>query len=126
MEDLASQNAGGMALPIPWHTLIDPKASFPKESRKLWEAEVSWRTAMAYDSTEVSMAALKEDPKRGGVLKALTNLNFSVPGVDGAISLLPSGDRNRPMQLAVIRGHHSSKLTFVPLLQAFAFCKIYC
>ncbi len=110
------KNAEGMVLAVPWHILTDPKASFPKTSRKLWGAEVSWRTAMAYDATEALIAALKEDPTREGVQKALANSNFSTPGASGAIRFLPSGDRNRPMQLVkVVRGKSSSGFAFVPL-----------
>jgi ABC-type branched-subunit amino acid transport system substrate-binding protein/serine/threonine protein kinase len=109
-------DAQGMVLAVPWHGRTDPSAKFPKESRKLWGAEVSWRTAMAYDATEALIAALKEDPTRQGIQKALTNSNFLAKGASGPIRFLSSGDRNRPMQLVkIVPGNHPSGFEFVPL-----------
>ncbi len=109
-------DAQGMVLAVPWHIRTDPTAKFPKESRKLWGADVSWRTAMAYDATEALIAALKEDPTRQGVQKALTNPNFSAQGASGPIRFLSSGDRNRPMQLVkIVPTNRPPGFEFVPL-----------
>jgi branched-chain amino acid transport system substrate-binding protein len=109
-------DAEGMVLAVPWHIGTNPKAKFPQLSRKLWGADVSWRTAMAYDATEALIAAIEKDPTRQGVQKALTNSNFSAPGAAGPIRFFPSGDRDRPMQLVkIVPAKRPPGFEFIPL-----------
>ena len=109
-------DAEGMVLAVPWHIATDPTAKFPQVSRKLWGADVSWRTAMAYDATEALIAAIEKDPTRQGVQKALTNSNFSAIGAAGPIRFFPSGDRDRPMQLVkIVPAKHPPGFEFIPL-----------
>ncbi len=48
---IGGAGATDMVLAVPWHILADPQSNFPQTSKQLWDAEVSWRTALAYDAT---------------------------------------------------------------------------
>ncbi|MBE9121791.1 ABC transporter substrate-binding protein [Tychonema sp. LEGE 07199] len=109
--------ATGMVLAVPWHILADPQSNFPQTSKQLWDAEVSWRTALAYDATKALIVGLERDPTRTGIQKALSASDFSATGASGPIRFLPSGDRNRAVQLVTVKpGTRSSYgYDFVPL-----------
>lgn len=109
--------ATGMVLAVPWHILADPQSNFPQTSKQLWNAEVSWRTALAYDATKALIVGLERDPTRTGIQKALSASDFSATGASGPIRFLPSGDRNRAVQLVIVKpGNRSSYgYDFVPL-----------
>ena len=47
---IGGAGATDMVLAVPWHILADPQSNFPQTSKQLWNAEVSWRTALAYDA----------------------------------------------------------------------------
>ncbi|MEB3148398.1 MAG: ABC transporter substrate-binding protein [Sphaerospermopsis sp.] len=100
--EIGREQAVGMVLAVPWHIEGDPKSEFPKTSRKLWGADVSWRTALAYDATKAFIAALGKDPTRSGIQKTLVSPGFSATGAGGEIRFLPSGDRNTSVQLVKI------------------------
>lgn len=100
--------AEGMVVAAPWHIDGDPQSTFPRRSRELWRADVSWRTALSYDATVALIAGLKSNPTRSGVQEALSNRNFSANGASGVIRFFPSGDRNAPIQLVrVVPGSRS-------------------
>jgi len=114
---IGGKDAEGMVLAVPWHILGDPDAEFPKVANRLWGAEVSWRTALAYDATQALIAGLKREPTRKGIQETLLASGFSVPGAGGEIRFLPSGDRNQKVQLVTIKpGTRSgSDYEFVPV-----------
>lgn len=95
--------AVGMVLAVPWHILGNPQAEFPKGANQLWGGEVNWRTAMAYDAAEALIAGIKRSPSRTGVQQALLAPDFTATGAAGDIKFLPSGDRNRAVQLVKIQ-----------------------
>jgi branched-chain amino acid transport system substrate-binding protein len=95
--------AVGMVLAVPWHILGDPNSPFPKAASQLWGGEVSWRTALAYDAARALIAGLQRNPSRTGVQQALSASDFSATGSSGDIRFLPSGDRNRAVQLVTIQ-----------------------
>ncbi|AHJ27444.1 hypothetical protein NSP_11020 [Nodularia spumigena CCY9414] len=100
--EVGGEQASGMVLAVPWHIEGESKSEFPQTSRQLWGADVSWRTAMAYDATVALIAALEKNPTRSGVQQALSSSDFSTTGASGAIRFLPSGDRRSPVQLVTI------------------------
>lgn len=100
---LGGAQATGMVLAVPWHILADPQSDFPQTSKQLWDAEVSWRTALAYDATKALIAGLERNPTRNGIQQALSASDFSATGASGPIQFLPSGDRNRAVQLVTIK-----------------------
>lgn len=100
--EIGREQAVGMVLAVSWHIDGDRKSDFPQKSRRLWGADVSWRSALSYDATVALIAALKLNPTRSGVQQALTSSDFSTTGASGTIRFLASGDRNAPVQLVKI------------------------
>jgi branched-chain amino acid transport system substrate-binding protein len=119
--EIGREKAEGMIIAVPWHIEANPSSSFPKQSRELWGADVSWRTASAYDATKALIAALQKNPTRSGIQQALSSPDFFAMGASGAIRFLESGDRNTSVQLVKIEAKKSSRsntgFDFVPLSQ---------
>ncbi|MEA5581544.1 ABC transporter substrate-binding protein [Nodularia harveyana UHCC-0300] len=106
--EVGREQASGMVVAVPWHILGETNSDFPQTSRQLWGADVSWRTAMAYDATVALIAALEKNPTRSGVQQALSASDFSATGVAGAVKFLPSGDRRAAVQLVkIVKGERS-------------------
>ena len=111
---LAAEN---MVLAIPWHSLGNPQAEFPKAANQLWGGEVNWRTAMAYDAAKALIAGIERNPTRTGVQQALLSSDFLTDGAAGGIRFLPSGDRNQTVQLVKIQAGSRTSFgyEFVPV-----------
>lgn len=107
-------DAQGMVLAIPWHILAHNNQPFVQASRELWQAEVNWRTALAYDATLAFILALEQapNPTRESIQKALSDPSFMFEGASGTIRFLPSGDRNQPLQLVLITSSNRSDFGF--------------
>lgn len=86
-------DSNGMVLAVAWHPAANRDKAFVTKAKKLWGGEGNWRTASAYDATEVAIAGLRSEPKRDSLQKALSNPGFSFKGATGEIRFLPSGDR---------------------------------
>ncbi|MEG4630503.1 ABC transporter substrate-binding protein [Microcoleus sp. AR_TQ3_B6] len=114
---IGGAGATDMVLAVPWHILADPQSNFPQTSKQLWDAEVSWRTALAYDAALALIAGLERNPTRTGIQQALSASDFSATGASGPIRFLPSGDRNRAVQLVTVKpGNRTSYgYEFVPI-----------
>lgn len=117
MLQIGGAGATDMVLAVPWHILADPQSNFPQTSKQLWNAEVSWRTALAYDATIALIVGLGRNPTRTGIQQALSASDFSAKGASGPIRFLPSGDRNRAVQLVTVKpGNRTSYgYEFVPI-----------
>ncbi|MEG4286690.1 ABC transporter substrate-binding protein [Microcoleus sp. A006_D1] len=100
---IGGAGATDMVLAVPWHILADPQSKFPQTSKELWNAEVSWRTALAYDAAIALIVGLGRNPTRTGIQQALSASDFSATGASGPIRFLPSGDRNRAVQLVIVK-----------------------
>ncbi|WP_293134366.1 ABC transporter substrate-binding protein [Microcoleus sp. bin38.metabat.b11b12b14.051] len=100
---IGGAEATDMVLAVPWHILADPQSNFPQTSKQLWNAEVSWRTALAYDATIALIVGLGRNPTRTGIQQALSASDFSATGASGPIRFLASGDRNRAVQLVTVK-----------------------
>jgi len=90
------ENVKDMMIAVPWH-ISNSQSNFAETSRKLWWADVSWRTALSYDATQALIAALKQNPTRQGVAETLRSESFSVDGATGKVQFLPSGDRKNQL-----------------------------
>ncbi|NJS11026.1 MAG: ABC transporter substrate-binding protein [Microcoleus sp. CSU_2_2] len=114
---IGGAGATDMVLAVPWHILADPQSNFPQTSKQLWNAEVSWRTALGYDAAIALIVGLGRNPTRTGIQQALSASDFSATGASGPIRFLPSGDRNRAVQLVIVKpGNRTSYgYEFVPL-----------
>lgn len=116
--EIGAEEALGMTVAVPWHIDANPKSGFSQQSRKLWGADVNWRTALAYDAVRSLIVALQRNPTRTGVQQALSSSDFSTTGASGTIGFLPSGDRNANIQLVKILPGNRSRTgyDFVPVL----------
>lgn len=111
------EKATEMVVAIPWHIRGNVNPDFPQKASNLWQAEVNWRTALAYDATQVLIAGLQTNPSRQGIQETLAQSQFSIIGASGEISFLPSGDRNQKPQLVQVQPGNSSGFgyDFVPI-----------
>ncbi len=92
-----------LTVAVPWHLLSrDSVTDFVTSSRKLWEGDVSWRTASTYDAVIAIASGLQEDPSREGLKASLDDSNFSVNSATGPINFLPSGDRRQVDRLVSV------------------------
>jgi branched-chain amino acid transport system substrate-binding protein len=118
-----------LTVAVPWHLLSkDTVTDFVTSSRKLWEGDVSWRTASTYDAVIAiasglqnapnnsegnserelqnapnnSEGSLKAGPSRERLKASLDDSNFSVNSATGPINFLPSGDRRQVDRLVLV------------------------
>lgn len=115
--EVGGNEAVDMVVGVSWHIEGEPNSAFPRQARQLWGADVSWRTALAYNATRALIAALERNPTRTGVQQALSSSDFSTTGASGTIRFLPSGDSNAPVQLVkIVPGSRSgTSFDFVPV-----------
>ena len=109
----------GLVVPVIWHALTNPSALFPVTSRELWEHNVSWRTAMAYDAAKSLMTALREtqDHDRLAVQKILSDPSFGAQGAANTVTYTPSGDRLSEVTLVEVVANPQAPFgySFLPL-----------
>lgn len=107
--EMGQRAAEGMVVAVPWIILSNFQSPFVQTSQQLWGGDVNWRTAMSYDAAKVLIEGLRRNPTRQGLQQTLSDPGFSVEGATGLVQFLSSGDRNAPMQLAIIQpGSRSS------------------
>ena len=113
----AGEDTENMVVAIPWHIRGKVNADFPQAAFRLWKAEVNWRTALAYDATQVLIAGMKDNPSRQGIQATLSAAQFSTTGASGEINFLPSGDRYQKLQLVQVQPGQNSGFgyDFVPI-----------
>ena len=115
---IGGNDAAGMVIAIPWHVLAHKDNPFVKEAARLWKTtNINWRTAMAYDAAIAFATAMKQNATRESIQSALANPNFVAQGASGPIRFLPSGDRNQPIQLVMVKpGKRSGyQYDFIPI-----------
>lgn len=94
--DATGPDSQALTVAVPWHLLSrDSQTDFVASSRQLWEGDVSWRTATAYDAVIAIAAGLELEASREGLKAALDDTDFSVNSATGPINFLPSGDRRQ-------------------------------
>ncbi|WP_052050290.1 ABC transporter substrate-binding protein [Leptolyngbya sp. KIOST-1] len=114
----------GTVVTVPWHPLKSTPP-FAQTSSSLWGGDVNWRTALSYDAfqalssarTAGNVAPAQGQQGRSALGQALAAQGFSANGSTGAISFLPSGDRNTTVLLVSVQpGNRSGTgFDFVPL-----------
>jgi branched-chain amino acid transport system substrate-binding protein len=114
---IVGEKSLGIVLGVPWHITVNHNSDFPTAARRLWGGDVSWRTAMAYDSTKALIVGLSNNPSRQGIERTLSQPQFAFQGASGTVKFLASGDRNQAVQLVTVQqGKRSSfGYDFVPL-----------
>ena len=115
---IAGEAAEDMVLAIPWHSQSNPDSNFASVARQLWEGEVNWRSAMAYDATQALIAAIahSDSPTRLSIQKNLSDPEFATSGANSKVNFLPSGDRFTNIQLVQMQpGNNKFGYEFVPI-----------
>jgi branched-chain amino acid transport system substrate-binding protein len=85
-----------LVVAIPWHPLVPAYQNFANRAAQEWGGQVSWRTALAYDATQVLLSGLttNPDPTRQQLLEFLNQGFTPLQGASGTVRFLPSGDRD--------------------------------
>ncbi|MBW4628649.1 MAG: ABC transporter substrate-binding protein [Brasilonema octagenarum HA4186-MV1] len=109
-----------LVIAIPWHRLSNPNSTFLKSAQSLWKTkDVSWRTAAAYDATNVLIEAIKKQrqPSRKGVQQVLSSKQFQVKGATGEIKFEGSDRANAESTLVTVvpKRPPASGYCFVPV-----------
>jgi len=108
---IAGKDAIGMTVAVPADLAQSP---FQQQSKQLWgrTVSISWRTALAYDATQALIAALRSDPTRSGMQRALSQSTFVTSGAVDRVRFLSSGDRQSDVRLVttvpVTTGSHTT------------------
>jgi branched-chain amino acid transport system substrate-binding protein len=99
------QYANGMVVSAIWHPDFNPRNLFGKNAEKLWNGPVSWRTATSYDSMQVIIAGLKQNPNftRDGLQQFISQKDFSIEGATGTVKFKPSGERDDENQIILLK-----------------------
>ncbi|WP_036485905.1 ABC transporter substrate-binding protein [Myxosarcina sp. GI1] len=88
------KEVNSMVLSVAWDAKSNTNNAFALDAQKLWGGAVNWRTAMAYDATQIAVAAIKPGNTRQQVQMVLSDPQFVTEGATELIQFLPSGDRN--------------------------------
>ncbi|MFQ4137614.1 ABC transporter substrate-binding protein [Nodosilinea sp. PGN35] len=114
----------GTVVTVPWHPLKSTPP-FAQTSSGLWGGDVNWRTALSYDAFQAlssartvgNVAPGSGTQGRTALGQALAGQGFSATGSTGAISFLPSGDRNTTVLLVEVQpgSRSGTGFDFVPL-----------
>ncbi|WOD39034.1 ABC transporter substrate-binding protein [Nodosilinea sp. E11] len=114
----------GTVVTVPWHPLKSTPP-FAQTASSLWGGDVNWRTALSYDAFQAFSSAqsvgnitpASGQQGRTAVGQALAGQGFSATGSTGAISFLPSGDRNATVLLVEVQpgSRSGTGYDFVPL-----------
>lgn len=101
---------------VPWHPQ-KADGKFTQASASLWGGDINWRTALSYDAFQVlDSAAATGTQGRVSLGQALAGQGFMATGTTGAISFLPSGDRNSTVLLVKVQpgSRSGTGFDFVP------------
>ena len=83
----------GLVLPVAWYPKPNDDNAFTENSDKLWSGTRSWRTAMAYDATQVILQGLQQANSRQQLQEIIQNPSFRSQGALGTIRFMQNGDR---------------------------------
>lgn len=100
---ITGKSAINTVLAVPWHILNHSNSPFPQNATRLWGGDVNWRSALAYDATEVLAQAIQLNPTRQGIQQALSSSEFSFTGASGKVKFLPSGDLDKAVELVEVK-----------------------
>lgn len=99
LKEVAEEAKKRLLVVTHWHAKDSPNPEFVKQAYDVWQGQVSWRTALAYDATLPPIAALKKSQgKRSGVQQELADPKFETSGAMGKIRFQENGDRHEQIQ----------------------------
>jgi eukaryotic-like serine/threonine-protein kinase len=108
------------AAAVSWHPLNSPSPKFLEDTRKLWEGNVSHRTALTYDAAKTLMQAIEkqQQPSREGMQQIIANPDFKADGATGTIQFDTTGERQNfsPKLVHIVKcSKEQFGVTFVPI-----------
>ncbi|UBF27564.1 ABC transporter substrate-binding protein [Kovacikia minuta CCNUW1] len=108
---IAGKEAIGIVVAVPANLV--QSSPFWRKFTRLWGNQIplSWRSSLAYDATQSLVTAIRSEPTRNGVQRALSQPSFAATGAEGAVRFLPSGDRQGNVHLMTIAPTSSGKAT---------------
>ncbi len=86
-------SVNGLVLPVAWYPKPNDDSNFVTNATKLWKGVGSWRTAMAYDATQVILEGLQQTDNRQQLQEILQSPQFTSKGASEPIHFMQSGDR---------------------------------
>jgi ABC-type branched-subunit amino acid transport system substrate-binding protein len=60
----------GIVLAVPWS--FQPGDTFAEQAKQSWQGRISWRTATAYDASQILAKAVSQNPSRSGLSQRLS------------------------------------------------------
>ncbi|TVQ05621.1 MAG: hypothetical protein EA368_18980 [Leptolyngbya sp. DLM2.Bin27] len=114
----------GTVVTVPWHPLKSTPP-FAQVAASTWGGDINWRTALSYDAFQALSSARTVGnvapgsgvQGRTALGQAMAGQGFAASGATGAISFLPSGDRNATVLLVKVEpgSRSGTGFDFVPL-----------
>jgi branched-chain amino acid transport system substrate-binding protein len=102
-----------MVIVTPWHPDAFPENPFQSDAKKLWKAQVNWRTAMAYDATKVIIEGLTQSNSNNRQSLRDKLHEIQVCGATDKISFKSTGERNEtPVFLIKIAENNKSNTAY--------------
>ncbi|MDJ0679938.1 MAG: ABC transporter substrate-binding protein [Xenococcaceae cyanobacterium MO_167.B52] len=86
-------SVNGLVLPVAWYPKANDDSTFVTNARELWKGVGSWRTAMAYDATQVILQGLQQTDNRQQLKEIFQSPEFTSQGASEPIHFMQSGDR---------------------------------
>ena len=95
----------GLIIPVSWFKETPKSKQFAQASKKQWNGEVSWTTAMSFDATQAFIKALSFNPSRSTVLQRLPQVNLSASQTSGEpLQFTPNRERQSKPILVKVEG----------------------
>ncbi|MBW4678109.1 MAG: hypothetical protein KME52_30230 [Desmonostoc geniculatum HA4340-LM1] len=82
-----------LVLAVPWFREAPQAKVFSQTAYKLWEKDISWRTATSYDAAQAFMNSLSAQPSRETILQKLPQTNLSAKLTSGNNLKFQNGER---------------------------------
>lgn len=107
----AGKDFNNMVVSAIWHPKSNPGNRFAKNAEKLWNGPVTWRTATSYDSMQVIITGLKQNPDitkqnpdiaKDSLQQFIFKSEFSVEGTTGTVKFKRSGERDDEGQIILL------------------------
>ena len=97
----------GVVLPVPFHQQQDTAKDFTAKAKQLWgkDLALTWRTATSYDAVKAIATTLPKSSTRQEIQRQLKQDTFAIPGANGTVKFLASGDRSLKTALVKVKAN---------------------
>ncbi|MBL1203383.1 MAG: ABC transporter substrate-binding protein [Nostoc sp. GBBB01] len=83
----------GLVVAVPWFREAPQARDFSQTAKRLWEGDISWRTATSYDATQAFINSLSAQPSRETILQNLTQIDLKAKLTSGNELKFQKGER---------------------------------